>query len=183
MEMSCTPNNDGLTILLASDDLDRAFLAFMIAASARTMNMNVNIFFALWGVNLLRRNKDEPSMLDVLENTDEDDDNEKKKKSLMNQIMGLMMTKGPENAQLSKHNFGGMGASMMKTFIQKSGAASLPELMDMAVSNGVTFTICSLTLEIMGLSLDEIIGLPNLSCGGITACLGEALNSKVFLVI
>jgi peroxiredoxin family protein len=167
-----------LTILLASDDLDRAFLAFMIATSSRAMGMNVNIFFALWGLNLLRRQSDQPSMQDTLE-TEED----KKKKSMMAMMMAMMMPKGPENARLSKMNFGGMGASMMKQFMKKSGAASLPELMDMAVNAGIEFTACTMTMDIMGFTTDDLLGLPNLGMGGVTSCIGNAMQSKMFLVI
>lgn len=166
-----------LTILLASDDLDRAFLAFMIATSSRAMGMEVNIFFALWGLNLLRRQSDQPSM------ESEETEEEKKKKGLMAQMMAMMMPKGPDNARLSKMNFGGMGATMMKSFMKKSGAASLPELMDMAVNSGIEFTVCTMTMDIMGFTSEDLIGLPNLQKGGVTSCVGNAMKSKMFLVI
>ena len=165
-----------ITILLISDDFEKVFLAFMLAMSARSMNMQVNIFFALWGINLLRRNKDQPPL-------EPENDEEIRKKSIMMKMMAMMMPKGPSQVGLSKRNFAGLGASMMKNFMKESGAASLPELMDMAVEAGVRFTVCSLTMEIMGFSYDDLIGLPNLACGGITSCLGDALKSRMFLVI
>lgn len=170
-------NNQQMTILLSSDDFDRVFLAFMLAMSARSMGLEVNIFFALWGLNLLRRDKNQPalgangSLLPV------------RKKSLLSRMMAWMMPKGPARIGLSKMNFGGIGATMMRHFMQKSGASSLPQLMDMAVESGVKFTICTLTMEIMGFSEEDIMGLPNLECAGVTSCLGDAVQSKLFFVV
>ncbi len=167
---------DEVTLLLISDDFEKVFLAFMLAMSARSMNMDVNIFFALWGINLLRRTKDQPPL-------QPENEEEVRKKSIMMKMMSMMMPKGPAQVGLSKRNFGGFGAAIMKNFMKETGAASLPELMDMAVEAGVRFTVCTLTMEIMGYTYDDLIGLPNLSCGGITSCLGDALKSRVFLVI
>jgi peroxiredoxin family protein len=172
-----SPQQQQMTILLASDDFDRVFLAFMLATSARSMGLEVNIFFALWGLNLLRREKHQPSMKNpnvVLP---------ARKKSILSRMMAMMMPKGPARTGLSKMNFGGMGALMMRYFMKKSGAATLPQLMDMAVEAGVKFTICTLTMEIMGFSEDDILGLPNLQCAGVTSCLGDAVQSKLFFVV
>lgn len=167
-------DNEKLTILLASDDFDRAFLAFMLSMSARSMGMEVNIFFALWGLNLLRRENDQPGM---------DPDPTGEKKGFMEKMMAMMMPKGPNNVGLSKMNFGGMGAMMMKGFMKKNGIASLAELMDMAVEAEVEFTVCSMTMEIMGIKNEELLSLPNAKFGGVASCMGSALQSKMFLVV
>lgn len=163
-----------LTLLMSSADLDRAFLGFMLANGARSMGMEVNIFFALWGLNLLRRQKDQPGM---------EDEGDPQKRSVMTKMMGMMMPCGPNEAGLSKMNFGGMGAKMMKHFMNESGAASLPELMDIAIESGVEFTVCSLTMDIMGFTPKDLLALPNAEFGGIASCLGSAMKSKMFLVI
>ncbi len=170
-------SNEKMTILVASDDFDRVFLAFMIAMSARSMGLDVNMFFALWGINLLRRDSDQPAM-EAPETSEE-----KQKKGIMAKMMAMMMPKGPDQLKLSKMNMGGMGVAMMKKFIEQSGATSLTGLMDMSVDAGVEFTVCSLTMEIMGFTHEDLLGLPNLSCAGVTSCLGNAIQSKMFFVI
>jgi peroxiredoxin family protein len=170
-------DNQQMTILLSSDDFDRVFLAFMLAMSARSMGLEVNIFFALWGLNLLRRDKHQPALGKKGSILPE------RKKSLLSRMMGWMMPKGPARVGLSKMNFGGMGALMMRHFMQKAGSSSLPQLMDMAVEAGVKFTICTLTMEIMGFTEEDIMGLPNLQCAGVTSCLGDAVQSKLFFVV
>lgn len=175
-DASTQANDNKMTILLASDDFDRVFLAFMLAMSARSMGMEVNIFFALWGINLLKRQGDQPSM-------DPPSEIDEGKKSMMEKMMGMMMPKGPESLGLSKMNFGGMGALMMKMFMKNNNIATLPELMDMAVESEVEFTICSMTMEIMGVKSDELLALPNAKYGGVASCMGSALQSKMFLVI
>ncbi len=46
---------DGKTILVFSDDMDRAFAAFVIANGAALMDCPVTLFFAFWGLNILRK--------------------------------------------------------------------------------------------------------------------------------
>jgi len=163
-----------LTILMSSDDMDRAFLVFMLANGARSMGMEVNIFFALWGVNLLRRGPGQPGRGEGPPG---------KKKGFMEKMMGMMMPRGPKKTGISKMNFGGMGAAMMRSMMKQKGINSLPELMNLSVDLGVRFTVCSMTLEMMGFSDQDLIDLPNLGIGGVTSCLGDALNSRFFLVL
>lgn len=164
-----------LTVLMSSDDMDRAFLVFMLANGARSMGMDVNIFFALWGVNLLRRSPGQPGRQGLGQGA--------KKKGLMERMMGMMMPRGPLKSGLSKMNFGGMGAVMMRSMMKQKGINTLPELMNMAVELDVRFTVCSMTLDMMGFRDEDLIDLPNLSVGGVTSCLGDALNSRFFLVL
>jgi peroxiredoxin family protein len=173
--MNAAPRaNEQLTILMSSDDMDRAFLVFMLANGARSMGMDVNIFFALWGVNLLRRSPSQPGMVGT---------GKAAAKGIMEKMMGMMMPRGARKTGISKMNFGGMGAAMMRTIMKKKGINSLTELMNMAVELGVRFTVCTMTLDMMGFSAEDLIALPNLGMGGVTSCLGDALNSRMFLVI
>ena len=45
-----------LTIVLFSGDLDRALAAFMIAATAASMAIEVTMFFTFWGLNVIKKN-------------------------------------------------------------------------------------------------------------------------------
>jgi peroxiredoxin family protein len=164
----------GLTILMSSDQMDRALLAFMIANSARSIGVDVNMFFALWGINLLRRKKGQPGLKGT---------GEGKTFGFMQKMMGSMMPKGPTKIPLSKMNFGGLGSMMMRSIMKKQGIASLPELMNMSVDLDVEFTVCSMTMDIMGFKEDDLLDLPNMSFAGVTSCLGDAMNSKLFFVI
>jgi peroxiredoxin family protein len=163
-----------LTILMSSDDMDRSLLAFMLANGARSMGLEVNIFFALWGLNLLRRKPGQPGLKPQ---------NPPKRFGMMQKMMGKMMPRGPHTIGLSKMNFGGAGSAMMRSIMKAQGLSSLPELMNMAVELGVHFTVCSMTMDIMGFNEADILELPNLEFAGVTSCLGDAINSKVFIVI
>ncbi len=163
-----------MTLLMSSDQMDRALLAFMLANGGCSMGLDVNIFFALWGINLLRRKKGQPGMTGR---------GDKKSFGIMQKMMGMMMPKGPMTIPLSQMNFAGAGSGMMRSIMKTQGIASLPELMNMSVELGVNFTVCSMTLDIMGFNEEDIMELPNLEFAGVASCLGDAMDSKMFLVL
>jgi peroxiredoxin family protein len=159
-----------LTMLMGSNDLDRAEIAFMIATAARAMGMDVHLFFALWGVNLLRRDKHQPGCEPAPG---------EKKPNIMQKMMRMMMPRGPSRSKLSKMNFAGMGPVMMKSLMKKTGTPNLAELMNMAVEIGVEFSVCSQSMEMMGINRGDIIALPNLQFVGVATFLGKATESRI----
>ncbi len=164
---------------MATDAFDRAFLGFMIATGARSMGMDVEIFFALWGLNLLRRKKGQPGLP-----PDESSSSPAKGfLGFMQKMMKMMMPRGPDEAKLSQMNFAGLGPKMMKEIMREKNITSLPEMMDLSVESGIQFTVCSMTMEILGLRNEDLLDLPNLKLGGIVSCIGEAIESKMFIVI
>ena len=91
---------------------------------AAAMGDDVTRFFTFWGLNVLRR----PEKL----RTDD-------KKSTLQTMFGKMMPKGTGRLGLSKMNFAGMGAPLMKGVMKQANAMSLEELVDSAREQGVKF--------------------------------------------
>ena len=115
-EEAATPGPDELTILMFSGDLDKAIGAFIIANGAAAMDTKVTMFFAFWGINVLR--KDNPPAV---------------KKDFMARMFGWMMPRGANKLTLSKMNMGGMGTGMMKGIMKKKNVMSLPKLIQTAI--------------------------------------------------
>jgi len=124
-----------------SNDLDKSLAAMIIASGFATLGHEVTIFFTFWGINVLR--KDNPPRL---------------KKNLISRMFGLMMPRGAKKLALSKMHMMGMGTGMMKHVMKTKNIDSLPELMKQAQGLGVKFQVCEMSMNMMGIQEDELIG-------------------------
>jgi len=165
-----------MSLLMASNDLDRAQVAFMMGTGAKAMGVDVSMFFALWGVNLLRKAKDQPGC-------EAAPGQQSSKPNWMQKMMCMMMPAGPQRSGLSKMNFAGMGPWMMKLLMKKTGTSNLAELMEMSVELDIEFIVCSQSMEIMGITRPDIIALPNLTFAGVATFMERAMESKVCLMV
>ena len=154
------------TIILFSGDFDRVMAAFIIANGAAAMGDDVTMFFTFWGLNILRKPE-------KVQTTD--------KKSALQAMFGKMMPKGTRHLGLSKMNFAGAGAPLMKQVMKKANAMSLEELVDTAREQGVKFIACTLSMDILGFKKEELID--GLEFAGVATYLGEADEANVNLFI
>jgi len=154
------------TIIVFSGDLDKMMAAFIIANGAAAMGDDVTMFFTFWGLNALRR----PEKVQV-----------KEKKSTLQVMFGKIMPRGPGKLGLSKMNFAGLGAPMMKKVMKEQNAMSLEELIASAQEQGVKLVACTMTMDVMGLKEEEL--MDGLEYAGVAAYLGEADEANVNLFI
>jgi peroxiredoxin family protein/TusA-related sulfurtransferase/rhodanese-related sulfurtransferase len=152
------------TIVVFSNDFDRAMAAFIIANGAAAMGSQVTLFFTFWGLNVLRR----PNAVPV-------------RKTIIERMFGWMMPRGPEKLVLSKMNMGGMGTRLMKWIMRRKNASSLTELIAQARSAGVRMVACSMSLQMMGLKMEELID--GVEEGGVAMYLSHAEAGNVNLFI
>lgn len=154
------------TIILFSGDFDKVMAAFIIANGAAAMGDDVTMFFTFWGLNVLRR----PEKVKT-----------PGKKSAPQTMFGKMMPKGTGRLGLSKMNFAGMGAPLMKKVMRRANAMSLEDLVASAREQGVKFVACTLSMDILGFKEEEMI--PGLEYAGVASYLGEADEANVNLFI
>jgi peroxiredoxin family protein len=152
------------TIIVFSGDLDRAMAAFIIATGAAAMGDDVTMFFTFWGLNILRKAKKVQVKKDFLE-----------------RIFGIMMPRGPEKLGLSKMNFGGLGAKMMRYIMKKKNVNTLTELMENAQAMGVKIIACTMSMDVMGIRKEELID--GIDFAGVATYLGEADEANMNLFI
>ncbi|WP_079506705.1 CoA-disulfide reductase [Mesobacillus jeotgali] len=158
------PAKNGATMVVFSGDLDKAIATFIIASGAAAMGKEVTLFFTFWGLNILKRN-DAPST----------------EKDMMAKMFSMMMPKGAGDLPLSKMNMGGMGAKMIKTVMGNKNVDSLETLMKNAMDAGVKLVACGMSMDIMGISKEELID--GVEIGGVAAYLGDAEDSGLNLFI
>jgi NADPH-dependent 2,4-dienoyl-CoA reductase/sulfur reductase-like enzyme/peroxiredoxin family protein/TusA-related sulfurtransferase/rhodanese-related sulfurtransferase len=152
------------TIVMFSNDLDKALASMIIASGFASLGHKVSIFFTFWGINVLR--KDNPPSL---------------KKDLLSRMFGFMMPRGPKKLALSKMHMMGMGTGMMKHVMKMKNIDSLPVLMEQAQSMGVKFLVCEMAMNMMGIQEEELID--NVDRVGVAnfAVLSEKSTSTLFI--
>jgi NADPH-dependent 2,4-dienoyl-CoA reductase/sulfur reductase-like enzyme/peroxiredoxin family protein/rhodanese-related sulfurtransferase/TusA-related sulfurtransferase len=152
------------TLVVFSGDFDKAMAAMIIANGAASMGSRVTMFFTFWGLNVLRR----PEAVKV-------------RKNLIERCFGWMMPRGAGRLALSKMNFGGLGARMIKGLMRKKNVAGLPDLIESARRAGVRLVACSMSMDLMGLRREELID--GVEEGGVAMYLGAAEQGNVNLFI
>jgi peroxiredoxin family protein len=155
---------DRKTILLFSDDLDKVLATFVIANGAVAMDSEVTIFFAFWGINVLRK--------DMASSPPKD---------LLAKLFGWMMPKGPDRLKLSKMHMFGLGTSMMKRVMKQKHVRMVPDLIAGARAAGVRFVVCTMSMDVMGISQEEL--MDGVELGGVATFLGSAEESNMTLFI
>jgi len=154
------------TIILFSGDFDKVMAALIIANGAAAMGDDVTIFCTFWGLNILRKGERVQSNA---------------KKTTLQSMFGRMMPKGTKRLGLSKMNFAGAGAPMMRKATKDVGGMSLEELFDSALEQGVKFVACTLSMDILGFKEEELID--GVEYEGVAAYLGKADEANVNLFI
>lgn len=154
----------GKTMVVFSGDLDKVLASFIIANGAAAMGRPVTMFFTFWGLNALRK----PQKAKV-------------KKPVIEKLFGFMMPRGSKKLKLSKMNMAGMGTAMMKKVMKDKNVDSLEALMKHAMENGVKLVACTMSMDIMGITKDEL--LEGVEYAGVASYLGDAEESNVNLFI
>jgi len=157
-------SNDGKTIVVFSGDMDKVLASFIIANGALAMGRKVTMFFTFWGLNVLRKTE-----------------NQNIKKPLIDAMFGKMMPRGANKLKLSKMNMGGMGTAMMKKVMNDKNIDSLESLIKKAMDNGVKMIACTMSMDVMGITEDELID--GIEYAGVGTYLGDAEESNVNLFI
>ncbi|AET58135.1 MULTISPECIES: DsrE/DsrF/DrsH-like family protein [Paenibacillus] len=154
-----------MNLLMFSGDYDKAMAGLILANTARELDVEVTMFFAFWGLFLVR----DPDKMTL-----ED-------KTIYEKIMGWMTPKGPEELPLSKMNFSGLGKLMLTEMIEDNEAPKLIHFLKGARKKNVKFYACKLSVDIMGFKPEEFI--PELEIIEAKTYLKDALESDMQLFI
>ncbi|MDR0621820.1 MAG: FAD-dependent oxidoreductase [Deltaproteobacteria bacterium] len=155
---------NGKNFIVFSSDLDKAIAAFIMANSSAAMGRKTSMFFTFWGLNILRRSE-----------------KVKTEKNFISSMFSMAMPRGSRKLGLSKMNFAGLGAKMIRGLMKSKNVQSLEEMIKQAMDNGVEIVACSMSMDIMGLTIDELIDGVKLS--GAAYMLSHAEESDMSLFI
>ncbi|KTD84634.1 FAD-dependent oxidoreductase [Paenibacillus etheri] len=152
------------TMVVFSGDLDKAIASFIIANGAASSGKKVTMFFTFWGLNIIRKDEKVPV-----------------NKNFIGKMFGAMMPRGSRKLTLSNMNMMGMGSKMIRSVMKNNNVSSLEELIQMAVDQGVEIVACQMSMDLMGITREELID--GVGIGGVGYYLGQADQSSHNLFI
>ena len=156
--------DDAATIIVFSGDLDKVLAGFVLATGAAAAGLETSMFFTFWGLSALKKRQAPPGQ-----------------KNLMEKMFAIMTPGSSEALGTSRMNFFGMGAVMLRKMMKDKQIASLEELMGLARELNVKMIACTMSMDAMGVSKDEL--LDDLTYGGVATYMADACRSKVTLFI
>jgi peroxiredoxin family protein/rhodanese-related sulfurtransferase/TusA-related sulfurtransferase len=160
------PLKDGerATLVVFSDEFDRALASLVIANGAASAGKKVSMFFTFWGLNLLKKHT--PVRV---------------KKDFMGKMFSRMLPKNSTDLKLSKLNMLGIGPKLMRNRMKSLKIGSLEDMFQAAIENDVELIACQMSMDVMGVKKEELVD--GVIVGGVATYLGEAHQSRVNLFI
>ena len=157
-------NADNKTLIVFSDDLDKALASFVIANGAASTGKKVPMFFTFWGLNVIKK-QHKPTVT----------------KDIFGKMFGWMLPTHSGKLKLSKMNMGGAGSWMMRLIMKRKRIDSLESLIQQAIDNGVEMIACTMSMDVMGVQKEEL--MDNVTLGGVASYLERAEEANVNLFI
>lgn len=154
----------GKTFVLFSDDLDKALATFVLANGAAATGEKVTIFFTFWGLNAIKKTN-----------------KPKVRKDIFGRMFSMMLPSDSTSLKLSKMNMFGMGRRMMRYIMKNKNVSSLEELREAAAKSGVEFIACQMSMDVMGVSREELID--EVTVGGVATYMNRTEDANLNLFI
>lgn len=152
------------TLIMFSNDLDRALATFVLANGAAATGHKVSIFFTFWGLNVIKKEK-KPAV----------------SKDLFGRMFSWMLPSDSRKLKLSKMSMCGIGDKMMRNIMRKKNISQLEELRQQAMDSGVEFIACQMSMDMMGVKQEELID--GVTIGGVATYMNRAEDACVNLFI
>ena len=152
------------TLIMFSDDLDRALATFVLANGAAATGHKVSIFFTFWGLSVIKKEK-KPAV----------------KKDFFGRMFSWMLPSDSRKLKLSKMSMCGIGDKMMRNIMRKKNINQLEELRQQAMDSGVEFIACQMSMDMMGVKQEELID--GVTIGGVATYMNRAEDACVNLFI
>ena len=152
------------TLIMFSDDLDRALATFVLANGAAATGHKVSIFFTFWGLSVIKKEK-KPAVA----------------KDFFGRMFSWMLPSDSRKLKLSKMSMCGIGDKMMRNIMRKKNINQLEELRQQAMDSGVEFIACQMSMDMMGVKQEELID--GVTIGGVATYMNRAEDACVNLFI
>ena len=129
-----------LVIVNWSGEFDRVLPTLILASTAAAAGVRTRVFITFWGLL--------PFVRDQKRITGQ---------NWMQKMLSLMQRPGIDHLKLTKMNFLGLGPRMLGTLSKRYSIASPRELLEAARLMGVEFIPCQMTMDMFGLTRDDLI--------------------------
>jgi len=164
-ERDSTARSNKITIIAWDGHLDRVWPTLILSTTAAASGMEVSVFFTFWGLFALVRPEKRLTG-----------------KDWMTKALSVLNPGAPAKAKLSRYNFAGMGPWMLGRIAKDHKTEHPTELLETARDMGVRLIPCQMTMDLMGLSSEDLIDGLEEPIGAATALL-EMKKSAIQLFI
>ena len=154
-----------MTIIAWGGDLDRIWPTTILATTAAASGMEASVFFTFWGLFAIVK----PGVRITGENW-------------MQKMMSVMNPGSAQKAKLSHSPFLGAGPAMFKKLADDHRVAKPEELIATAQDLGVRLIPCQMTMDLLGLTADDLLDGLEEPIGAATA-IAEMRDAAVSLFI
>jgi len=139
-EASGEPKTKDILIINYSGELEKTWATMILASTSAAMGVKTRVFVTFWGFQTFVK-----------------DSKRITGQNWMQKMMSFMQRPGISHRKLSKMNFMGMGPWMMGTLAKQYKVASPKELLEVAQALGVEFLPCQMTMDMFGITRDDLI--------------------------
>jgi peroxiredoxin family protein len=136
-----------MTIVATQGSLDMAYPPLILASTAAAFGWDVTVFHTFWGLDVLHEEKAENLKLSAVGNP------------------SMPMP----NALAALPGMDSLATRMMRKKIDENGTASIGELIDLSLDQGVELQACQMTMELMDYDDDDMIDGVTTEVGAATA--------------
>jgi len=152
-----------IAIIASKGTLDMAYPPLILASTAAAMDVEAGIFFTLYGVDMVNKKKNHSLKVAPIANP------AMPSPVPFPNILGVLPGMTP------------IATMMMKSMIKKINWPTIPELLNTCVEAGVRMIACSPTLEMTGVSKEDLI--ESVEVAGAAEFLDFALDADISLFV
>lgn len=152
-----------MTIIASKGSLDMAYPPLILATTAAAMDYDVTIFFTFYGLDIIKKGNADSLKVSPLGNP------------------ALPMPVPIPTLVSSLPGMEAMATAMMRSLFNRTGVATIGQLLAMAREGGVRLVGCKMTMDVMGVKQKDIID--GVEFGGAAAWLEAASEAQINLFI
>jgi len=150
-----------VALIASKGTLDMAYPPLILATTAAAMDMEAAIFFTFYGLNIIRKRRNERLQVAPLANP--------------------AMPMPVPNLVGAIPGMTAMATIMMKSMMRKANVATLGDLLEIAVESGVRLIGCQMTMDVFGITAGDLID--GVEVGGAATFLNYASDADVSLFV
>ncbi len=152
-----------MAIIASKGTLDMAYPPLILASTAVAMDVEVEIFYTLYGVDIVNKKKNHSLQVAPIANP------AMPSPIPFPNILGILPGMTP------------LATMMMKNMMKKINWPSIPELLQVCLESGVRMIACTPTMEMTGLGKEDLV--EGVEVAGAAEFLDFALDANISLFI
>lgn len=171
------------TIMVISADMDKVIVAFLIATGYAAMGIKTKMWFTILGANCLKRRR---SIFHTLFGRGKQAESQYRRKetdSVVQTMVEAINRGGANHLPLSQINLFGVGPKIFNFLLRRKSIPTLEDLIYLAEELDISFTICQICVDALGLDTTDLIVSKNVEVKGVSQYVKDSMASQYNAVI